>query len=159
MREIPLTKGQVAFVDDADYERVAEHKWQAVWCKFRRAYFAERQFSFRPRIRTKMHRFIMECSPGDGVQIDHINGNPLDNRRSNLRPVNHSQNQMNRRLDSSSLGGFPGVSFCLQTGRWKARLVLNGREMWLGRFADKESAIAAVVAAREEHFGEYARRT
>lgn len=101
MKEIKLTKGQVAIVDDEDFEELNKYKWHAT--KHRNAFYARRaNYGKRPH-QVYMHRQILE-----GVKIvDHINLNSLDNRRSNLRSVNPSQSCLNRNIKNKS--GFRGV--------------------------------------------------
>lgn len=96
MKEIPLTKGLVAIVDDDDYERVCVFSWYAMPRKYT-AYAARSgprdEQGHREYI--PMHRFILGIRPEDGGVVDHINRNGLDNRRSNLRVTNKSGNALN----------------------------------------------------------------
>lgn len=87
--------------------------------------------------------------------IDHINGNPSDNRWANLRPADQSQNSANARKRSDNTVGLKGVS--AQRGKYRASIVKNGRQKFLGYFATPEEAHAAYVAAARNTFGEYAR--
>ena len=155
-REIPLSRGMTALVDAEDYELLSKWKWHVAWAY--RTFYAESWDYSEGKNRIMMHRVIMGCNRKDGKQIDHINGNSLDNRRINLRLVNHSQNQMNRKTESIGSSGHRGVSWCKQTKMWKARFVIHGKEQWLGRFLSKDDAIAAVKSSWAEHYGEYARQ-
>ena len=157
MRELPLSQSQVALVSDEDFGRFSQFKWHAVWVKTTNSFYAEAWFYSPTKHREWMHRIVMGCAKRDGKQVDHVNGDTLDNRRENLRFVTHSQNQMNRKLQSASSSGMRGVSFCRQTGLWKARFVIQQKEIWLGRFSTKDQAQAAVIAARSDRYGEYAR--
>ena len=89
--------------------------------------------------------------------IDHINGDPSDNRIVNLRAATHRENIRNqaKRLDNTS--GFKGVHLFARTGRWQAYITTNGKRKHLGYFSDPESAHAAYVAAAERLHGEFAR--
>lgn len=89
--------------------------------------------------------------------LDHIDGNPANNRLANLRLATQSQNCANarRRVDNSS--GFKGVHFDRLTGRWRAEIMAGGRRGRLGRFDSPEAAHAAYAAAASRLFGEYAR--
>lgn len=89
------------------------------------------------------HRAVLGAKPGEDV--DHINGNPLDNRRANLRIVTRAENLQNRaRLTKINTSGYRGVSFCKQTKRWRGKAQINGRLYHVGRFATAEEAGEAV---------------
>ena len=158
MVNITLSRGQVAIVDDEDVALLSQFKWHAQWAKLTNSHYAE-CWVYQPyKYREVMHRMIMGLSRGDGKQVDHINGDTLDNRKVNLRLVNHSQNQMNRKMQCPwSSSGIRGVSYCKKTGLWKARVNHQGKEIWLGRFLSKEMAALAAHRARLEAYGEYAR--
>ena len=85
-------------------------------------------------------------------QIDHINGNPLDNRIGNLRDVSSSQNARNRRLSKANKSGVPGVFWLKDRNRWWAKIRHGGRNISLGRFACKDDAVRARKRA-EARFG------
>lgn len=95
MKEIPLSQGLVALVDDEDYEELSQYKWHAV--KHRNTYYAVRNHPVYPsyRVNVKMHRQIMRAQENE--IIDHKNGNGLDCQRNNLRIASSSQNAANRR--------------------------------------------------------------
>ena len=76
-------------------------------------------------------------------KVDHINGDPSDNRISNLRSVSHDENMKNVRRHADNKSGFLGVSFCKQTRRWRASITANGKSINLGRFTTKEEAVSA----------------
>jgi HNH endonuclease/AP2 domain len=93
----------------------------------------------------------------DGLQIDHINGDPLDNRLVNLRPATQSQNCQNKRVSRRSKSGIKGVHFCPERKKWCAFISIGGRQTNLGRFHTKEAAAEAYRRAASIHFGEFAR--
>lgn len=100
----------------------------------------------------QMHRLIMGLELGDPREVDHIDGDKLNNRRSNLRVVSHRQNQQNRKgPNKNSTTGVRGVRFCKQTGRYAAQVTMHGAVHWLGRHDTLEEAEAAVVAFRATH--------
>lgn len=92
-----------------------------------------------------------------GVVVDHINGNPSDNRKENLRVVSHLENMKNRKLSSANTSGITGV-FQTKNGKWYARIMADGNEIWLGTFETKDDAAAARLAAEEKYFGDMWRR-
>lgn len=157
MKEIPLTQGKVALVDDEDYERVAAFKWHATCSSRKRRWYAARNATLPDGRQTKvrMHRFILNAVTA--LQVDHENGDGLDNRRSNLRPASNGQNQHNRSLSPSSTTGFKGVTFHRRWNRYYARIYNDGKEISLGYFADARSAAVAYDIRARELFGEFAR--
>lgn len=100
----------------------------------------------------RMHRQIMGLVPGDGFDVDHINHDILDNRRENLRVVTRAQNLQNRRAgNKGARSPYRGVSFCKQTGRWSACVVIDRQMHWLGRHDTEEQAAAVASAFRAKH--------
>jgi hypothetical protein len=91
------------------------------------------------------------------LDIDHINGNPADNRICNLREATVSQNIVNSKLRSDNSSGYKGIYFCRRYKRWKARLRVSGRCLRLGSFHTKEQAAAAYDKAALLHYGAFAR--
>jgi hypothetical protein len=99
-----------------------------------------------------MHRLIM----GPGPQVDHKDGNGLNNRRSdNLRFATDTQNRANQKVRKDSTTGFKGVR--PHRDKFQARIRVKGREITLGSFATPEEAALAYNAAAKECFGEFAR--
>ncbi len=153
MKEIPLTQGQVALVDDQDYEELSRHKWSAF--KSGKTWYARRGFG--PRSHQKqvyMHQQIL--NPPPGLQCDHINGDGLDNRRCNLRVCTQSQNQHNRRLQGGT-SEFKGVHWYKAQNKWRAKITHNGKRYHLGAFPDETDAARAYDNAAREFFGKFAR--
>jgi hypothetical protein len=143
---IPLTKNKVAIIDEDDYEKVCPFKWCALHkCR-------ERFEAFSYRI-GKMHRFIMNCPKG--LEIDHKNGNSLDNRKSNLRICTHAQNMANRTMHINNSTGFKGVEKLRKF--WRARITANYKQYRLGCFNSPVEAAFAYDRAAVEKFGEFAR--
>src|SRR5215213_1409180 len=147
-QRIPLTQGAVAFVDDADYDRLRQWKWQLS----NHGYATRVQVQDGKRITIPMHRFLMDAQPGQVV--DNINGDCLDDRRANLRLVNRSQNQWNRKLQRSA-SGCKGVT--PHNGHWHVRIRVHGRCIHLGYHNDLEAAALLYDHAAWRFFGEYAR--
>jgi hypothetical protein len=153
-RKIPLTRGLVAIVDEADYDLVMAHqRWKAD--RHGRTYYAVVNLWSGGECvgAVRMHRLIL---PG-AEMVDHINGDGLDNRRCNLRVATNMQNQWNagRRADNSS--GYKGVSLRRATGKWYAYIRVNGFQHSLGFHDTAEHAARARDAAALEMHGEFAR--
>lgn len=136
MKSIPLTLGQVALVDDADFEWLSQWKWCAHAHK-RGGFYAVRALcepGKKKRV-VSMHKLL--CS---GVNVDHRNGNGLDNQRKNLRPATSSQNGCNRGKPKHNKSGFKGVHFDKSKGRYVVYVCANGVNKFCGRFDSKISA-------------------
>lgn len=146
MIEVPLTKGQVALIDDEDADLVLAHKWHALnRTRSTTAFIAARNVPAGPRRqRTQpMHRFLMGLDFGDPRQVDHINFDPLDNRRPNLRVVTGKQNLQYKPSQRGSTSRFVGVSWQSRSGRWVAQIGVDGRMVHLGYHDTEEAAAAA----------------
>lgn len=105
-----------------------------------------------------VHRIVFAMHHGYAPDyVDHINGNPSDNRIENLREATFAQNVWNTGLRTSNKSGVKGVSMCKDTGKWACRFWENGKPVWLGRFETVESAKAAIEKERSIRHGEFAR--
>lgn len=104
-----------------------------------------------------LHRLLMGLMPGDRRQVDHINGDILDNRRSNLRICTVSQNQANRGKQSNNSTGLKGVELGYRGERWIARIGYKGKSIHLGSFDTPELAKEFHMLASEMLFGEFAK--
>jgi AP2 domain len=153
VKQIPLSRGMVALVDDADYERVIDAgPWTAKpHC---RTIYAQRHFRLADGRRTvrKLHTFLTGWP-----LVDHRNGNGLDNQRSNLRPATPAQSVANRRVSKNSTSGFKGIALDKRRNRWQARIRFSGGSRGLGYHDTAEAAARAYDAAARELFGEFAR--
>lgn len=156
MKEIPLTRGMVALVDDADYEALAANKWYSGHVPGKNTCYARRDAGGRKsRVRLAMHRVILGAGPND--LVDHVNGNGLDNRRVNLRLASNAQNRANtpkRKLDASSR--YKGVSWNKARGLWRADIRVGDRQRTLGYFASEEEAARVYDAEAQKAWGEFA---
>lgn len=148
-RIIHLTKGFVALVDDEDYNKLIETKWH-----YSNGYAKHRSWENGKRTCMSIHRVVMNAQPGQ--EVDHINGNGLDNRRANLRFATHSQNLCNskKRVDGK-LSKYKGVT--RHNNKWKAQIQGCGIYKHIGYFTDEVEAALAYDAKAREYFGEFAR--
>lgn len=169
-RTIPLTQGFVAIVDDEDFERVNAFKWyaHAGGSKCGIAYAQRTVRITRGRggksRKYQLHRFILGCEHGDGKIVDHIDGNPLNNQRSNLRVTDARGNATN--ITSSAQqkrGGFKGVTWHPKGKKWQAQIGAGAvkpcgrrRSIYLGLYADPVDAARAYDAAALKYHGEFA---
>jgi len=158
IRYIPLTHGLYATVDAQDYERLSQYKWAAHFNQRSNIIYAARSSYYyengRRRRRTiLMHREIM--NPPEGMVIDHINSNGLNNRRCNMRTCTQAQNIQNCRPRTDGKSRFIGV-FPHQD-KWKATIACNGERFYLGTFDDEVEAARARDRKAVELFGKFAR--
>lgn len=156
-KEIPLTQGQVAIVDDEDYEWLMQWKWYAIYRKNAKLFYAGRTEKGHKSI-LLMHRALLKPEPTE--LVDHVNRNGIDNRRSNLRVCTRSQNAANMKRKSGS-SEYKGVFRTRGRGKpgrkWAAQICVNYKIFNLGRFDTPEEAKAAYDKAALELFGEFAR--
>ncbi len=153
MREIRLTMGQVAFVDDEDYESVALHKWCAQ--KTDRGYYARRNGEHAKHI--YLHRVIMNAPLK--TRIDHRDNNGLNCQKGNLRFCTQSGNSANsRKKERGVRSKYKGVTYCdyCHMNQWRARIKVNGKPIHLGYYNSEKRAAVQYDAAALRYFGEFA---
>lgn len=157
MKEIPLTQGYVALVDDEDFERVSAHKWRAhVISKTPNVLvYAVRSLTRieRKRKHIYMHHFIL----GAKALTDHLDDNGLNNQRENLRPATYSQNIANARKRGGCASPYRGVGWRKDIQKWTARITKDGVEYRVGYFREECDAALAYNLKAYELFGEFAR--
>lgn len=152
--EICLTQGKIALIYAEDLPLIANRKWFAVADRSN-CYAGTKIPANGKRPMVRLHRFLIGANPGEIV--DHVNGDGLDNRRSNIRFCTPSENARNKRsARSDNRTGVLGVTFEGKTNRYRATIRLHGKPVFLGVFADIESATAARIAAEIEYHGEFA---
>lgn len=101
-----------------------------------------------------MHREVIGVS--DSREVDHKNGEGLDNRKMNLRVATHSQNKQNSRKQVECSSRFKGVHWNINESKWQVRIQVNGQRVHLGYFDDEEIAAQVYDQAAKQEFGEYA---
>ena len=155
MKEIKLTQGYVALVDDEDFERVNQFKWYAyVKHLYRKSgsVYAQRRVQ---KSTQQMHRFIIGVTDSK-VKVDHEDRNGLNNQRFNLRAPTDGQNGHNSKVYETNKSGFKGVSWHKLHKKWQARISVNDRGIHLGLFTDPLEAACAYDMAAVKYFGEFA---
>ncbi len=154
-KDIPLTQGYVAIVDDGDYQELAQYKWYAHRVTGGDFYAVRNTPTINgKRLKVKMHRQILGAMPTE--QVDHRSHDTLDNRRANIRKCTRSQNQANREKKRGCASRHKGVTRRKDSTRWRARIKHQGRWHRLGTFDDERDAARAYNVAALEYFGEFA---
>lgn len=152
-KEIPLTRGKVAIVDDEDFEWLNQWKWyydstgyavRGVWDK-----------EVNKQRKVRMHRVILGVTDPK-IHVDHADGNPLNNTRGNLRVCTHQQNHMNERKRKNCCSQYKGVCFDKRAGKWRAYIKKDGKQIHLGLYVDEKEAARAYNDAAFFLFGEFA---
>lgn len=154
MKEIKLTNGGSTFVDDEDYERLLPYKWHRHderGLQYVRVSFSKN----KKQTVILMHRLIMNAPVG--VDVDHKDGNGLNNQKGNLRLCTDQQNSMNMKLFCTSTSGHKGVSWNKQFKKWESYIWFHRKKIRLGEYKEKADAIAAREKAEKELYGNWSR--
>ncbi len=151
---VPVGRDHVALIDENDADLVLPIPWQPRISKISDYVVAVGHVRVGGHRRCiQMHRHILGCGHGDPRQVDHINRNPLDNRRANLRFADGSGNQANKLSPNQKLGKFRGVTLVKGTGKWSARCCLHRCG---SSYATAEEAARAYDLLAKKYFGEFA---
>ena len=148
---ITLTRGKVTQVSDQDYDNLIKDDW------YFDGKYAARKSPKGGHLRglIRMHREIMQ--PPVGMEIDHINGDKLDNRRENLRVCSRSQNQQNKSILPNNTSGYIGVVWCKSKKKWRAESTHKNKHVHIGYFDNAQEAARAYDRKVIELFGPLAR--
>jgi hypothetical protein len=151
---IELTRGYKAKIDPEDLSKVSGFKWNSHEARHKseklRTTYAKVIFCKRS---LPMANVILGVPVG--TIVDHINGDGLDNRKNNLRPVTSQQNSFNRKTPSHNTSGYKGVVWEADRQKWKARIKINNKYQYLGRYKKKSDAAKAYAEASERLHGEF----
>jgi len=154
LKEIPLTQGQVALVDDADFDELNKYKWCAN--NQHGHWYAHRGFSVNGKNQiVTMHAQILGTPKG--MDSDHKDNNGLHNWRDNLRVCSHQKNMENQKKRAGNYtSAFKGVSWNKKANKWHVQICVNGKVFRLGKFTDETKAALVYDEAAKEYFGEFA---
>lgn len=144
---IPLTRGQFALIDADCPDYVYFNNWHASFAKTANSFYANSTHG-------ELHRALMGFP---NSQVDHRNGNSLDNRMCNLRTCTAAQNQWNMKRPKNNTSGYKGVSYLKEERRWVARLSVNKKIIVIGRFYTRQRAYEAYCREVAVRCGEFAR--
>jgi hypothetical protein len=158
MKQICLTRGLVALVDDCDFESLSKFKWHVL--DNGHTYYAVRkqhvdEYVDGKRATVLMHRQVLNLPVGDLLVADHINHDGLDNQRANLRVCTQSKNMQNvHKRSCSTSSQFKGVYWSTPRQHWVARIHVSKACLYLGSFTSEIEAAKAYDIAALKHFGE-----
>lgn len=155
MKTIELSRGLEAQVDDDDYEYLSQWKWAADNNNYPVRSERRSETGRKHRKLIRMYRVILNAP--DNMQVDHIDVNPLNNQKSNIRLATRSENMRNRKTSKSCKSGFKGVWWNPKRQRWIAYIKYNNRSVVLGRYNNKLQAAHRYNREATKLFGEYAR--
>lgn len=155
-QRIPLSQGAHAVVSDEDYARVSAHKWSLDKNGYavRKVVVVAADKERRQR-KILLHRFILAAPKG--LDVDHVNGDPLDNRRDNIRLATRSQNMANSGPRANGRSPYKGVSWHKRDRRWCASIMVVGHKRHLGNFDSERAAALAYDRAAFAAWGEFSR--
>lgn len=156
MKQIQLSQGRVALVDDEDFEKLNQYKWCAN--KIRKTYYATTYWGIKKSGsygHLTMHRLILNITDGK-ILIDHRDNNGLNNQKKNLRIATTSQNAMNSGANKSGTSKYKGVSRASRGESWQARISKGGKHEYLGYFSNENDAAIAYNKAAIQLHGEFA---
>lgn len=147
-------KQHAIIIDDEDSDKLSAHHWYPVI--FSNGIYIACMLK-NPRTIMLMHRFIMGLTHGDIRVIDHINGNTLDNRKSNLRICTQAQNSRNSKFRKSNTSGYKGVTYDKRRDKWVAQIKYNWKHIHLGQFDDPREAYIAYCEGSRKYHGDFGR--
>lgn len=152
---LPLTKGMTALLDPEDYIRIVRFRWKAIVAGGGK-FYAGRTIRENGRVKTiRLHHEVFGRE--EGKEVDHANGDGLDNRRSNLRFATPSQNKANRRKQKNcKMSRFKGVAWHGRDKLWIARICIDGKTRNIRYCKDEEDAAIYYDVAAQLFFGEFA---
>jgi hypothetical protein len=154
---IPLTQGKFALIDEGDYDLVSQYRWQVKRTPSGKLYAQTSLPRRHPSgLRTlPLHRLILSAPVG--IDVDHENGDGLDNRRSNIRLATRSQNAINRDKPPGGTSRFKGVRLIAKSGRWRASICKQGRQIHIGNFRCEVEAAKRYDEVARQLYGPFAR--
>lgn len=149
MKKIQLSQNKKSIIDDEDYERLNQWKWS-----FHNGGYGVRT-TWPDNKAVLLHRIVMNCP--DNMEVDHINGNKLDNRKENLRVCTARENRLNRKKSKNKTSKYKGVHWNKDNSKWRAKITVNDKSISLGCFITELEAAEAYNKSALTYFGKYAK--
>jgi len=147
---------QTIIIDDEDFEKVKGYTWVLNFRKNRNVFYAERtRTKDKDKKNFRMHRLIMDCP--EGMTVDHINRNTLDNRKENLRICSNKENVRNSKKRKDGITSkYKGVHYAKKRDVFVSQITVDKEHKFLGHFKNEEDAAIAYNNAAIKYFGEFA---
>ncbi len=155
----PRNPGMTCKIDKEDFDRVSQYKWGVAFMGqqgYKRPYVRTRIGGRKDSVYIRLHRLIMNAD--SDVEVDHINGDTLDNRKGNLRFATRLEQSRNTGMRKNNTTGYKGVSYIARLKKYRAYIVVNRKQTNLGLHETAEAASEAYDAAARQLFGEFHRK-
>ena len=150
MKEIQLTQNKVAIVDDDDFERISQYNYY-----FNGKYPCRNKLISKDKYKTWYIHWDVIGKPEIPFQIDHRDGNRLNNSKTNLRMCSNEQNSYNRHILPRNKSGYRGVSWVKNARKWRSQIYFKRKQIYLGLFSSKEDAIMVYNDAAKKYHKEF----
>ncbi len=157
MKQILLSQGKYALVDDKNYDWLNQWKWTL--SKGRHTYYAKRNIKL-PNGKYQvilMHREILGLKQGDGKLVDHKDNNGFNNKADNIRICNNTENHQNGKAHKDGTSIYKGVFWDKRTQKWAVCIQINSKPRWLGRHSSEIDAAKIYDKSARELFGKFAK--
>lgn len=143
-------------IDTEDYDRIKNYRWHIQYVKHTNNFYVSSLIKKNNKWKNyQLHRLLLNLTDPE-LQIDHKFGKTLDNRKSELRICNHSENVRNQKIHKNNKSGFKGVSLYKLNNKWKAQINYNGKKIALGYYKTTNEAALAYNEAAKKYHGEFA---
>lgn len=149
--------GYNVLIDDEDFNKINNHNWSIEKYALKKGKHYFRYFDNTITNTITLHRLVMGCVLYDKKEVDHINGDTLDNRKQNLRICTHTQNMQNQKKRINNRTGYKGVDYNKEHKKYCARIAINKRQIRLGYYNTAKEAYAAYCEASKKYHGEFGR--
>lgn len=155
MKKILLTQGQIALVDDEDFDFINQWKWYYEKKNRNNTGYAIRTVKINgKRKRLYMHRVLLKAP--DGMEVDHKNMNGIDNRKENIRVCTCLENKRHYSVRRDNRTGIKGVSWDKRRQKYRVQISIKGKRLWLGTYNSLSDATTIYNEAARQYYKEFA---
>lgn len=145
-----------SIIDTEDYYKIKDCIWRVCWDPKKKNFYVYGSNSEKNILSLKLQRIIVDCN-NEELKVDHINGDTLDNTKSNLRICTNAENSRNScKISKKSTSKYKGVDFIKKRKKYRVRIKVNYKEISLGYFSDENEAGKVYNEAAIKYFGEFA---